>query len=201
MKNIKLSNKKDGFTLVEVIVTLVITVIVVAVSSSLVITGTNIFARNVQRDIQTNIAETALTFVSDQLLYANRIGDLSVNANGDIYEALSAINASGAAIIHIKKNGLGDTRGELFFRRAGDTQDPLNIFGSNFYQGYEIGIDYKITISSVTGPSLTLTVTVYRNNSAVTSRSTTKPLLNYEGGAIEITNSPNFIYFTVPTFN
>jgi len=170
---------KSGFTLVEVIITLVITVIVIAVSSSLVITGTNIFARSAQRDVQQNIAETVLTFVSEQLLYAETITEMT---NPPVFE-----NAGGAAIMQIKKSTTetySDTKGQLFFRRAQDSQNPINIFGSNFYGNYEVGITLEITIPAA-GPSVTVTVNVYSSNSTdpnpVITRTTTRPLLNYTG--------------------
>ena len=168
---------KSGFTLVEVIVTLIITVIVVAVSSSLIITGTNIFARSAQRDIQTNIAETVLGFVSEQLLYSESIADFG--SNPPVFT-----NAGDAAILLIKKSDsetMSDTRGQLFFRRAKDTQTPVNVFGSNFYNNYEVGLNIVIA-SSPSGYSMTLTVSVYNSTGReVLSRAATRTLLNYPG--------------------
>jgi len=173
---------KKGFTLVEVIITLVITVIVIAVSSALVITGTNLFARSAQRDIQMNIAETVLSFVSEQLLYTNDIGE---------FTNPPAFTNDGTAILQIKTDGstnYSHTRGQLFFRRAWDTQDPINVFGPGFYQNYEIGLEIDVSYPPGGGnASFKLTVNVYRKsdagNAPVLSRTTTKPLLNYVGEA------------------
>ena len=195
---------QGGFTLVEVMVTLIITIIVIAVSSSLLITGTNIFARSAQRDVQTNIAETVLSFVSDQLLYADRIGT-GPNGNDDTIYTIPS--ASGASIVHIKNTttGYGDIRGQLFFRRADDTQPSLvNVFGENFYQGYDIGLKGVIN----KGPQnsyIELTVNVYRgiSDTPVLTRTITRPLLNFRFSGSETTrtilNTEDFYYFSEPS--
>jgi len=197
---------KSGFTLIEVIVTLIITVIVIAISGSLVITGTNMFARSAQRDTQTNIAETVLTFVSEQILYAERIG-VGTNENDNTIYAIPAAN--GAAIIHIKNTttGYGDLRGQLFFRRADDGQPSLvNVFGENFYQGYDIGLTGVIT-KGPQNSNIELTVNVYSGvgNTPVMTRTITRPLLNYRFSGSETTmtifDSENFYYFFVPGGN
>ena len=189
---------RKGFTLVEVIVTLVITVIVIAVSSTLLITGTNMFARSAQRDVQMNIAETVLSFVSEQLLYTSDIGEFT--------NPPTFVN-NGSAILQIKTDGSTNsshTRGQLFFRRAGDTQDPINVFGAGFYQNYEIGLDIVVSYPPGGGnASFTLTVNVYRKadvgNAPVLSRTTTKPLLNYEGAAKPIPG-PGLDWFCIYFF-
>jgi len=173
----KMILKKGGFTLVEVMVTLIITVIVIAVSSTLVITGTNIFARSAQRDVQTNIAETVLSFVSDQLLYA-----YLVEVKGSTEQVYTGIGINGA-VLHVisPSDNRGSDRGHLYFRRDGDTQQPINIFGENFYSGYTIGLDINIVPKSGQNNAyFTLTVNVYNSTGRLAlSRSTTKPLLNY----------------------
>ena len=166
---------KKGFTLVEVMVTLIITVIVVGVSSALVITGTNIFARSAQRDVQTNIAETVLTFVSDQLLYAESIEQILSNP---------PVPTPAKAVMIIKANDnatASDVKGQLYFSRAGDTPER-NIFGNAFYQNYQVGIDIKIEDQGA-GSMATITVSVYNRagTNVVLSRSSTKNLLNYGG--------------------
>ena len=192
--------KRGGFTLVEVMVTLVITIIVIAVSSTLIITGTNIFARSAQRETQTNIAESVLTFVSDQLLYARRIEPGGPNTgNGK----LDYGQAEGA-ILHVRAaTGMGGTlqgatEGQLFFLRASDNSpEPVNVFGSGFYQNYKIGILLDIFYenpATLENASFTLTVNVYNSNNLnpnpVMSRTTTKPLLNYKGNEFEGLGGP-----------
>jgi len=170
---------KGGFTLVEVIVTLIITVIVIAVSSTLLMTGTNMFARSAQRDIQQNIAETVLTFVSDQLLYAYHIDQKAHLATGD--PAADYANANGAVLQVMMPDGSTRTGGYLHFRRDNDNQAPVNVFGSNFYGNYTITLNLDIQARTTSaGAYFTLTVTVVNSlGTEVMSRTTTKPLLNY----------------------
>ena len=168
-----------GFTLVEVIVTLIITVIVIAISSTLLITGTNMFARSAQRDIQQNIAETVLSFVSDQLLYAYHIDQkahLTTGVPEDDYA-----NANGAVLQVMMPDGSTRTGGYLHFRRDNDNQAPVNVFGSNFYGNYTITLNLDIQARTTSASAyFTLTVTVVNSLGAdVLSRTTTKPLLNY----------------------
>jgi len=188
---------KSGFTLVEVIVTLVITIVVIAISSTLIITGTNLFARSAQRDVQANIAETVLGFVSDQLLYARGIEEFQTNPP-------TFGSAGNAAVLQIKQNDSTDnshTRGQLFFRRAGDDNDPINIFGSNFYQSYDVELDIVVFHPAGGGnASMTVTVKLYNNNNLnpnpVMTRTTTRPLLNYEQGEKTIPD-PDLGWFSI----
>ena len=170
---------KGGFTLVEVIVTLIITVIVIAISSTLLITGTNMFARSAQRDIQQNIAETVLSFVSDQLLYAHHIDQKAHLTTGD--PAADYANANGAVLQVMMPDGSTKTGGYLHFRRDNDNQAPVNVFGNNFYGNYTITLNLDIQARTTSGSAnFTLTVTVVNDlGIEVLSRTTTKPLLNY----------------------
>ena len=182
MQNKRAFSGKGGFTLVEVMVTLIITVIVIAVSSTLVITGTNIFARSAQRDLQNNIAETVLSFVSEQLLYAYDIeqkGFLTADGTSITY---SSVNG---AILQVKHPDGGTANGGyLFFRRDGDSGDPVNIFGNNFYSNYIVELNLDIKAKAGTNSAyFTLTVNVINknslNSSPVLSRTMSRPLLNY----------------------
>ena len=175
-------NRKGGFTLVEVIVTLVITIIVVAVSGSLIITGTNIYSRSAQRDIQTNIAETVLNFTADQLLYAYDIQQKTMLTTDGQTPAYNSFDGAIIQVIHPDSNSASG--GYLHFLRDGDSQNPVNIFGVNFYNNYIIDLNLDIQgRASGNNAYFTLTVNVYNksglSNNPLVTRTTTKPLLNY----------------------
>ena len=188
---------RAGFTLVEVLVTLVITIIVIGISGSLIISSTNIFSKSAQRDMQMNIAENVLEFVSEQMLYAYDIQQKPTLNTGAPVD-YTGVNG---AIIRIVKpsSGFGDSSGQLYYRRAGDTGDLINIFGSDFYHDYQVSIVCSITGPSATGKNdafFTLTVGLHNKmnpSNTVLERSTTKPLLNYTGGAKEIGDAENYI--------
>ena len=188
---------RGGFTLVEVLVALVITIIVIGISGSLIISSTNIFSKSAQRDAQMNIAESLLEFVSGQLLYANEIQQKPTLNTG---ESIDYSGVTGSILRIVKPStGFGDSSGQLYYRRAGDTGDLINVFGSDFYHNYQVSI-----ICDINGPSaenkndasFTLTVSLHNNldpSNAVLERSTTKPLLNYTGGSQTVGGAENYI--------
>jgi len=173
MKNFQ-KNKKAGFTLVEIIVTLVITIVVIGISSSILISTTNIFGRSALRDMQQSVAETVLGFATDAMLYAYDLEDTNDPAAG-----------AGKSIIGI------NTDGQLVFLRAGDDGEPRNIFGNSFYSNYQVTISYEIVgPPDYEGYSVVMTVELTDNRTdnieVVLTRTMTRPLLNFRG---DITDS------------
>jgi len=180
----KRSSNRAGFTLVEVIVTLVITMIVIGVSSAIIMSTTSIFGKQALRDMQLNVAETVLSFATDRMLYAYDI--LAVNSLTAPGQDFSA-----NAIIGINNDG------QLVYLRADDKGDPVNIFGSAFYNNYSAALVYSI-IRPATGSAsvvMNVVITDNRTGNEVLDRSMTRPLLNFSGAATgEITigkNTPN----------
>jgi type II secretory pathway pseudopilin PulG len=173
-KNIIQKNKKAGFTLVEMIVTLVITIVIIGVSSSIIISTTNVFGRSALRDMQQSVAETVLGFSTDRMLYAV---DLKVKAAPEAADA-------GKAVLGI------NTDGQLVYLRAGDTGAPINVFGDNFYSNYRVSLSYSVIKPEGEGFSVVMNaeLTDNRTGKVVLNRTMTRPLLNYRG---EITgNTP-----------
>ena len=167
----KRSSARRGFTLVEVIVTLVITLIIIGVSGSIIISTTNIFGKTAMRDIQQNIAETVLSFATDRMLYASEI---------EAVDSLSGIDLGGKAVV-------GIVDGQLFFKRAEDPSNvPVNIFGSNFYRNYTVALKYSIVSDAVGNQSVSMSINITdkRNGNLVLERLMTRPLLNYAGGDV-----------------
>ena len=186
--------RKGGFTLVEMIVTLVIAIIIIGVSGSLIITGTNIFTKSAQKDRQMDIAETVLSFAVDRLLYAESISERTPSPTG----ASAGYAGAQGAVLHIinPDTNTGGNRGQLYFRRAGDSGYPVNVFGAGFYHNYLVAINYDIERPGSGGASVTVTVTLYnssRPEEAVAERSSTKPLLNYTGEAKTLGGSTAYI--------
>jgi type II secretory pathway pseudopilin PulG len=167
----KLMRGKAGFTLVEVIVTLVITIIVIGVSSSIIISTTTIFGKTALRDMQQSVAETVISFSADQLLYASAITPVdSHDARTDESTFLLGINSDG----------------QLVYIRAGEPVGtaPINVFGTNFYHNYSVSIVYSIEQAEGEGYSIYITATLTDNRSEneVLTRTMTRPLLNYGRG-------------------
>ena len=170
---IRLIRGKAGFTLVEMIVTLVIAIIVIGVSSSILISTTNIFGKTALRDMQQSVAETVLNFATDRILYAY---DLKLTDENGALDASKA----GKAILGI------NTYGQLLYIRAGDkdAEKPINVFGDNFYNNYRVSLSYKVVTSpGQEGYSVVVSVdlTDGRNDKLVLNRTMTRPILNYKG--------------------
>ena len=162
-------NKKAGFTLVEIIVTLVITIVIIGVSSSILISTTNIFGRSALQDLQQSVAETVLGFATDTMLYAY-----------DLQESASPAAEAGQSVIGI------NTDGQLVFLRAGDTGAPRNIFGNSFYSNYQVTIIYNVVgPPDYDGYSVVMTVELTDNRTdnveVILKRTMTRPLLNFNG--------------------
>ena len=165
-----------GFTLVEVIVALVIAMVVIGISGSLIVSGTQIFSKSAQRDMQMTLAESVLDLAADRLLYARSIEEVLSHVGDTAPDA-------GAVLRIAKPDGSsGAGKGHLLFRREGDHGAMVDVFGQNFYHNYNISMDIGITDQDGGAASFTMKVTVYDTEGrAVLERAKTRPLLNYEG--------------------
>jgi len=164
----KLIRGKAGFTLVEIIVTLVITIVIIGISSSILISTTNIFGKTALRDMQQSVAETVVSFAADQLLYASAIIPVnSYTERTDESTFLLGIN----------------NEGRLVYLRAGEpaSAEPIDIFGENFYHNYRVALTYNVDLNEGEGYSVTIiaTLTDNRSGNEVLTRTMTRPLLNY----------------------
>jgi type II secretory pathway pseudopilin PulG len=172
MKNKLCKNRRSGFTLVEIIVTLVITIIIIGVSSSILISTTGIFGRTALRDMQQSVAETVLNFATDRTLYAV---DLKLTDSAGALDAAK----TGNAVLGI------DGKGQLVYIRSGDkdTWPPINVFGDNFYSKYRVSLTYSVIKPDGEGFSIVMNaeLTDERNEKVVLNRTMTRPLLNYKG--------------------
>ena len=162
-------SKKAGFTLIEIIVTLVITIIIIGISGSIIISTTNIFGRSAMRDMQQTVAESVLSFATERMLYAYSL-QVSNTPTDDTNTAVIGIN----------------TDGQFVYLRTEDTGAPINIFGSGFYHNYSVSLTYSITDSGSGNYSVAMEVVITddRNNNVVLNRTMTRPLLNYHGPAV-----------------
>ena len=179
--------------MVEVIVTMVIAIIIISVSSSFIITGTNIFSRSVRNDTQLRMTESVLDFVSGQLLFASAISEEE------------ALDTDGAAIRFTDPAGLsGDPgKGQLFFRRSGDDGEMVNIFGAGFYNDYSVSMECEITEASEDERAFfELKVSLYDNKNPekeLLTRTATKTLLNYRGDSKTLGGSDDYILIGYPS--
>ncbi|MDR0875502.1 MAG: type II secretion system GspH family protein [Clostridiales Family XIII bacterium] len=165
-------NRKKGFTLVELIVVMVIALIIIGLSSGYLISSMNLFGRVTDKELDAEIADAAISFIADELQFASAVEPVA--------DLIDTATANTIIYIAEKDTGLPTSgNGYLWFRRAGDPGSAINIFGSNFYHGKTIGIQYEVNLVDGDNKAVTVTVDVYdaRGNKSL-SRSKSVRLLN-----------------------
>jgi prepilin-type N-terminal cleavage/methylation domain-containing protein len=151
--NILSGNK--GFTLVELIVAMTISLIIIGVAGSILISSANLLAHQANKVEREAIADTTADFVRDRLLFARSI-EVTGTLPGD---------AADKEIIYIGgSDGSAAQKGYVYYKRAGDTA-PVNAFGDRFYKRTTIALDYTVTVAEPTAglpdPQKTLEVTIH----------------------------------------
>jgi prepilin-type N-terminal cleavage/methylation domain-containing protein len=178
--------QRDGVTLVELIVAIVISAIVIAAAGSILISATNLIAHNTNRQTDITLAETILDFASEEMRLADGVEALESPNSGD----LSATFIPGYTVIYVgNATGTPAEKGLFWFKGASwpSSTAAENIYTETFYQGRSISIGYEVTQGPTydaegicTAPAaVTLTVTVYNASGAESvTRSRSFSLLN-----------------------
>jgi prepilin-type N-terminal cleavage/methylation domain-containing protein len=130
---------RAGFTLVEVIVTLLIVGIVVAMSVSFLTTGSNFLGKTEENASDRTSAERAASFIKERLLYAS---DVEVVKSDTLPSDLA-----GRDILFIGNDSGTETAstGRLFYWRALD-KAPVDVLGSDAYRNSELALEYKAVV-------------------------------------------------------
>jgi len=131
-------NRAGGFTLVEVVVTMLVMLIVVGLAMGFLISGGN-FLSNAEREAaDKTLAEDGADYARDRLLNARQV---QVAYGGSLAEVQAV--ATDAAILYI-----GDESGEraaavgrLYYILPGDEQ-PLDVLGSSRYGSTGLAMAY-----------------------------------------------------------
>jgi hypothetical protein len=150
---------------------MVIAVIIIGLSSGYLISSMNLFGRVTDKELDAEIADAAISFIADELQFASAVENVA---------DLSGTTAANAVIYIANNTGtLTSGSGYLWFRRAGDPGAAINIYGSNFYHGKTIGLQYEVNLATGDNKAVTVTVDVYdaRGNKSL-SRSKSVRLLN-----------------------
>jgi prepilin-type N-terminal cleavage/methylation domain-containing protein len=135
--------RRGGFTLVEVIVTLLIVSIVIAVSATFLLTGSNFLNRTEQNASDKALAEKAADFIKERLLYASEVKVIQSSSpprgvsNGEVL-FIGKVGASGEV-------ELAET-GRLYYMHEEDPA-PVDVFGNALYRDNELALGYKATVT------------------------------------------------------
>jgi prepilin-type N-terminal cleavage/methylation domain-containing protein len=136
--------RRDGFTLVELIVTLLIVGIVLSIAAGFIVFGGNFLNRTEQHATDKRLAEDSADYIKERLLHARSI---------DIVRAARPpVDPPGGDILYIGRDTDGDGRpdrisrtGHLYYMRSGD-KDPVDVFGDG-YRGCELALAYSATVT------------------------------------------------------
>ena len=120
MKNYK------GFTLIEVVVSLLITSLILAFAAALFFAGERMTENAVRKNQAKLVGDNVLEYLSDRIEYSSALEIKSGNVSGAQYENVLYISSD---------NYLG-------LKTASDNDD--NIFGEDYYSGFKIETAYTV---------------------------------------------------------
>jgi prepilin-type N-terminal cleavage/methylation domain-containing protein len=129
-----------GFTLVELIVSMMLALIVVGIATGFIISGSNFLSHAQKNGDEHEIATSISDFVKEQLLLAEDITVVESN--------VPPVISGDDAVIYIgDASGLNTANtGYLWFQRPDDTS-PVNAYGKDYYNNNTISLDYKVTVT------------------------------------------------------
>ena len=174
-------------TLVEVMVALVIALIVIGITSTMLISGTQFFNKASSEVQDAEIARTVLNFTKSELRFATEIRSYIITSDRPNPKegegVLFAMNESGAAGAY--------NRGMIGFRRPDDKQLPArNIFGKDFYHGRTVGI--RIQCLDAEQPKvIKIFVDVFADNKLVATDSATIEVPNISNSSQPMAEHPS----------
>jgi prepilin-type N-terminal cleavage/methylation domain-containing protein len=171
-----------GFTLVELIVAMTVSLIVIGITTALLLSGTNMAQHTTQRALEEQIVDGAFNYAEKQLRFAGTVEKLPASS-------LNSLPANGGALYTSGNNGASaQSKGALCFKQGG-TGDvaPVNVLGDQFYMGYTVSLVGTTLIHEVgKKPVVTLTVTLYdRNGTKMTERKRSITLINGAAGTTD----------------
>jgi prepilin-type N-terminal cleavage/methylation domain-containing protein len=154
-----MKNKK-GFTLIEIIVTLAIFAILIGGSSSLLLTGNDIFKKQANMSYGSNMAQSTMSWLEDNVAYASDI--IITDSTATIPSGVTAI----------KVQNTGSQEGQLMIYENGAWQE---VFTPGVYDNWKIHLN-----PLALGNRIELNVEITDlNNTAINQISKTITLKNY----------------------
>ncbi|MDR3316298.1 MAG: prepilin-type N-terminal cleavage/methylation domain-containing protein [Coriobacteriales bacterium] len=185
------SSGTQGFTLVELIVAMLISVIVFGAAAAILISSLSLSANVTQDATYERVADAALDFVEERATFATAVTSSEAEDLAS-FEALLAVTEDPLLYIG-DENGLPAERGWIYYRRAESSATPQNIFGESFYQGGSMSVSIIETKLTNRKPAETITVILYdRESHQVAQRTRTVYLINGALSLEDVTPPPEF---------
>jgi prepilin-type N-terminal cleavage/methylation domain-containing protein len=184
-----------GFTLVELIVAMTVSLIIIGITTALLLSGTSMTQHTTQRAFEEQIADGVFNYAEKQLRFAGTITGLPT---GD----LDTFPEAGSVLYIGDTNGTPQAQGMLFCKKG--SAATLNVLGDSFYAGYSVSLDATLTTQQDKKPAVTLTITLYKpTGEKATERKRSIALINgalgTELSTTTITSSSSLLYFAEGT--
>lgn len=153
---VKITNTK-GFTLVELIVTLLISVILLAVAGTILLSSFQLFSKSASDNEAKLIGDSVMQFLSDQITYA---------------PDLQLIDQQDTTTPPQYTNQIRIVGGKLYYQTG--SQPETNYFGDEFY----LNTNVQITVKTSGNNIINLTVDVLKNEKPLYQTESAVNLLN-----------------------
>jgi type II secretory pathway pseudopilin PulG len=187
-----------GFTLVELIVAFSVSLIVIAITTALLISGTNMAQHTTEQALDEQILDGVSSVAENRLRFA---ASIETQAAGELGTAKG--EASGLLYIGDAAGNAAE-RGMLFLRPAdaGAGASPNNVMGETYYNSHTISLEATVTQKADAKPIVSITIKLYdRDGALVAERTQTHSLINgakSEADSTAAIKSPGFLSFTAP---
>ena len=189
----KSRNKDKGFTLIEIIVSLMIASIAMVIATTLILNSMGYFNKTAVSDNDKQVLDSIKDYVQNELMYAS---DVTVQANyPTIQDATGETLDTGWHYLYVKGNQLyRDNNCETDFTKA------VPVYGDDFYSNgrklfiyartfSDYRIDFKLYLTERNGEETDLVTSNPKISNQVYKTSTTIELLNVKGGNINLSQT------------
>jgi type II secretory pathway pseudopilin PulG len=170
---------QGGFTLVEVLVALFISIIVIAVAATFIIFGLNFLSRTEIHASDKQLAEGSADFIKRRLLYARSVEVVQSNQPPSTYTGYEVLfigrvdPATGKVVIA--------NEGALYYMLINETS-PTRIYSGEDYQGGNLALAFRAIVDESgtmrTPKSFEITAKTIRNGQVVYTSKKTFNLYN-----------------------
>lgn len=193
----KIENQ-NGFTLVEIIVTLAIFSIVLVVAGNYLFFGNNLYAKTEVKNMEKYIGDNVFEYMQRRLTYATELEVINPAKPSEEpkYSKIFKLNADKQFVTCDYIKGEGESQ-------KGSFTDETNIFGSDFYNN-RYKVSYEVTVLDANHVKLKVNVLPNgENTTAVYSTEEVLKLINLRAnskdlGAILMTNGERNTTYTDP---
>jgi prepilin-type N-terminal cleavage/methylation domain-containing protein len=216
------TNSKKGFTLIELVIAMVITVLLVGIVTGILAFSTDLFGNVLKSTDSKNIGDEIMKWTKDRIQSSYEVAvsevDIGTESEELILTSGSIVNpdTTSAGIIMIgaahetsgHDNPKTSNQGYLYFKRADDAAAavPINVFSESYYRGNTI----SLTVHVLDKDTMKLYLVVYNSDGQQVYKTSSSVTLleastgvsgsaiqsNQSGGDIPNSNQSLVMYYT-----